>query len=81
MATITFDTHQFVRKLREQGFSEGQAEALVEALSKVHEDAELLSKKDLKIERAPIQSDIHLIKWMMGLMLGGVTALVLKAFF
>ena len=30
MATITFDTHKFVRKLTEAGFAEKQAEALTE---------------------------------------------------
>lgn len=28
MATITFDTHKFVRKLKESGFDEKQAESL-----------------------------------------------------
>jgi hypothetical protein len=35
MTSIVFDTHQFVRKLREQGFTEGQAEALAEALARI----------------------------------------------
>jgi hypothetical protein len=31
MATITFDTLKFVRKLRESGFEEKQAEGIAEA--------------------------------------------------
>jgi len=31
MTTITFDTHKFVRRLREAGFEEKQAEAVTEA--------------------------------------------------
>lgn len=81
MTGIVFDTHQFVRKLREQGFTEGQAEALAEALARVQEEAELVTRKDLQIELAPIKADISLIKWMLGLLLAGVAALVLKTFF
>jgi hypothetical protein len=29
----------------------------------------------------PIRADISLIKWMMGILLGGVMALLLKSFF
>ncbi|MCS6786538.1 MAG: hypothetical protein NZ524_05855 [Thiobacillaceae bacterium] len=81
MASLTFDTHQFVRKLRQQGFTEQQAEALAEALAEAQREAELLTRKDLQIELAPIRSDIQLIKWMLGLLLAGVLALVLKTFF
>lgn len=35
IATITFDTHRFVRKLKEAGFEEKQAEALTEAMQAV----------------------------------------------
>jgi hypothetical protein len=42
--------------------------------------AELVTKKDLQIELAPLKMDLTLIKWMLGLLLGGVVALVLKAF-
>jgi hypothetical protein len=81
MATITFDTHKFVRKLTEAGFEEKQAEALTEALRAAIEDSELVTRKDLQIELAPIKSDLTVVKWMLGLLLGGVAALVLKSFF
>ena len=44
-------------------------------------DQELVTKKDLQIELAPIKADLHLMKWMTGLMMGGVLALILKSFF
>ncbi|MDO9140388.1 MAG: DUF1640 domain-containing protein, partial [Methylobacter sp.] len=44
-------------------------------------EADLVSKKDLQIELAPIRADINLIKWMLGILLGGVLTLILKAFF
>jgi hypothetical protein len=81
MASVTFDTHKFVRRLREAGFQEDQAEALTDALRFAIDDSELVTRKDLQIELAPIKSDLSVIKWMLGLLLGGVAALVLKSFF
>ena len=81
MATITFDTHKFVRKLKDAGFEEKQAEALTEALRSAIEDSELVTRQDLQIELAPIKTDLTVVKWMLGLLLGGVAALILKGFF
>ncbi|MDO8412310.1 MAG: hypothetical protein Q7S51_00825 [Gallionellaceae bacterium] len=41
----------------------------------------MITKPDLQIELAPIKADLLMMKWMMGLILGGVVALVLKSFF
>ena len=95
MATITFDTLKFVRKLRESGFEEKQAEGIAEAFKDASGEAELASKRDLdllkqdlridieRIERKQIEHDgeFKLIKWMLGILLGGVIALILKSFF
>ncbi|MDD2916055.1 MAG: hypothetical protein PHP70_12125 [Gallionella sp.] len=40
-----------------------------------------MTKIDLQLELSPIKSELYLMKWMMGLILGGVMALVLKSFF
>jgi len=69
MATITFDTLKFVEKLKAVDIPDASGEA------------DLVSKKDLQIELAPIRADINLIKWMLGILLGGVLTLILKAFF
>jgi hypothetical protein len=55
MATITFDTHKFVRKLQEAGFDQKQAEGLTEAMRAAIEESELVTKKDLQIELAPLR--------------------------
>ena len=88
MATITFDTLKFVRKLESAGFSMNQAEAVADAFRDASGEAELASKRDireleLKIESRfeQVKGELTLIKWMLGIMLGGVMALVLKAFF
>jgi hypothetical protein len=44
-------------------------------------DQELVTKKDLQIELAPIKAELQVMKWMSGLIMGGVIALVLKTFF
>jgi len=48
MATITFDTHKFVRKLKEAGIPENQAEAIADAFRDAHIEAELATKTDLR---------------------------------
>lgn len=87
MATITFDTHQFIRKLRDAGFEENQAEAVSDALTQALNESTsltLASKAGIaKLETKLVEHDgeFKLIKWMLGILLGGVLSLVLKAFF
>ena len=81
MATIAFDTHKIIRKLKDVGFSEDQAEALTDALRSAIDNADLVTRKDLQIELAPLKSDLAVVKWMLGLILGGIAALILKTFF
>ena len=80
MSSITFDTHRFVRRLREAGFDEKQAEALTEVMRSAIDESELLTKKDLQIELAPIRADLTMLKWMSGLVLGGIVTLIVKGF-
>ncbi len=80
MPSITFDTLKFVEKLRAAGVPEAQAkaeaEALVFAFSEAM-DSQLTTKSDInRVER-----ELLVLKWMMGLVLGGIVALMLKAFF
>ena len=78
MTTITFDTHKFVRKLKEAGFEEKQAEAVADAFRDAQTETEPLTKRDLQIELttlrtdlkmeiAVLRSDLLILKWMMGL--------------
>jgi len=48
MNTIAFDTHRFVKILEDAGFDERQAEAVAEAVSNAHIEAELATKSDLR---------------------------------
>ncbi|MBD3816954.1 MAG: DUF1640 domain-containing protein [Halothiobacillus sp.] len=80
MATITFDTHKFVRKLQDAGFEQKQAEALTEAMRAAIDESELVTRKDLQIELAPIRADLNLLKWMVGLLIGIAVAILARLF-
>lgn len=81
MSSITFDTHKFVLKLQEAGFDQRQAEGLTEAMRAAIEESELVTKKDLQIELAPLKADLNLIKWMMGALIAIAIANFSKQFF
>jgi len=80
VATITFDTLKFVEKLKSGGVSDKQAKAEAEALMVAFSeamDSQLATKADVnRLER-----EVLVIKWMVGLVLGGILTLIIKAFF
>lgn len=67
MATVTFDTDKFVRRLKESGFDEKQAEAVADAFRDAQTETDPLTKKDMQIELSSIRSDLLILKWMLGL--------------
>jgi len=88
MSAVTFDTLKFVKTLEASGIDEKQAEAIASAYRDASTDQELVTKKDLQIELsmvkseiASVKSDVQVLKWMGGIITGGIIALVLKAFF
>ncbi len=70
MATITFDTHKFVKKLEASGIPPQQAEALVEAFQEAANDSSLATKSDL----AELKYD--LLKWIVGMALAQFGVLI-----
>lgn len=69
MTTLTFDTHEFVKELKEAGFSEQQAEAITKlqktAINTTREQArhdyqldDLATKRDLKELELILKSEI-----------------------
>ncbi len=54
MATITFDTHKFIRTLKEAGVTESQAEAFSEAFKEAQGEAELATQHDINDIRRDI---------------------------
>jgi hypothetical protein len=80
MASITFDTLKFVEKLREAGVPEAQAKAEAEALVTAFSEA-MDSQLATKSDTNRLERELLVIKWMVGLVLGGILTLILKAFF
>jgi regulator of protease activity HflC (stomatin/prohibitin superfamily) len=89
MTTLTFDTHDFVKKLKGAGFSEEQAEVLTDlqktTVSNTLEQArhdyqldDLATKRDLKEMELKLQKEIaetkaDLIRWVVGVGLLQIT--------
>lgn len=61
--------------------TEKQAEAITIAYHDAANDQQLVTKVDLQIELAPIKAKLQVMKWMSGLILAEVMALILKSFF
>ena len=63
MNTVAIDTHKTVRKLMEKGFSEEQAEGVIDVLT----ESELVTKSDLKVALA--EQTTTTVKWVAALLL------------
>ena len=83
-AAIAFDTHQFVKRLTEHGFTEEQAEALADEQVNLL-NSNLATKADIKALEQATKADIanlkaDLLKWMFGAMIaqGGLIVALVK---
>lgn len=90
MATVTFDTLDATRRLRDAGFDEKQAETVVRVLAdaqagqvtREHFDArmeQLEARLDARL--ALLRTELAVVKGGMGLVVAGVAAQLLKTFF
>jgi hypothetical protein len=91
MAAVTFDTLKFVKTLQASGMPAPQAEAVAAAVRDSTDAPDLVTRKDLQLELqklearieprfAKLEADMVLLKWMVGVVVAGVIALVMKAF-
>jgi hypothetical protein len=61
MSTITFDTYQFIRTLKDSGLPEKQAEAITAAFQTAHGQAEVATQFDVELLRKDIkESELRL---------------------
>lgn len=74
MATITFDTHKFIRTLKEAGIPESQAEAISEAFRAAHLEAELTTKTDLHALELALKAEVRELEYRLIIKLGGMMA-------
>ncbi|MGZ5007760.1 MAG: DUF1640 domain-containing protein [Methylobacter sp.] len=73
MSTITFDTHKFIRKLRDAGFEEKQAEAVADAFQEAQSESLPVSRDYLDSRLFELEN--RMVKWSIGLALGQVTVI------
>jgi len=83
MATITFDSLRVADKLKSAGFTSEQAEAVVRVIAEAQDD--LVTIKDLDASLSPLKKDLAVlktevtqIKWLLGLVIGGIIAVLVK---
>ncbi len=64
MNTITFDTHQFVKKLQAKGISEEQSEAIVDVVKESRNDAvnSLSTKSEMQQFKSELKYDMSLLE-------------------
>jgi hypothetical protein len=68
MTTVTFDTHRFIRKLRDAGFEEDKAEAVASAFQEAQADSLPVTRDYLDAKIYEMEN--RLVKWGVGLALG-----------
>ena len=68
MATITFDTHKFIRRLETSGFTQEQAEAMAEAFKEAQADQKPVTQEylDYRLKSDLAELKLDLIKWVTG---------------
>ena len=64
MATITFDTLKFTRRLKESGLPEQQAEAIADAFRDAQSEADLATRQDLEVAVRTLEA--NLVRWIIG---------------
>ena len=77
---IAFDTHRFVKRLTETGFTEAQAEALADEQVTLL-NSNLATKQDILAVKADMEAlKADLLKWMIGALIaqGGVIVALIK---
>ncbi|GAB6039799.1 DUF1640 domain-containing protein [Endothiovibrio diazotrophicus] len=83
MTTVTFDTLDFTRRLRDAGFNEQQAEVVVRVLAEAQDTLVTKEHFDTRMEtmEARINGEMKLIKWMLALVAAVNVLPILKHLF
>lgn len=76
MASITFDTHQFVKDLQARGFSADQAEGINDALKNVLVVAEVATKQDIRTMEQALKELEYRLTIKLGTVVAGAIAIV-----
>jgi len=87
MASVTFNTYEFIKKLEKAGLDEKQAEAITTGILQIHDSADLATKADLREMELRIRSEMREMELRMTIKLGsmliaaiGVLSVIIKFF-
>lgn len=82
MSTLTIDTHQVIKRLKVAGFTDVQADEIVETLVLAQGDLVNREYLDYKLEKElnPIKLDLMALKTTVAAILAGVVSLIVKAY-
>jgi hypothetical protein len=78
MTTVTFDTLELTRTLKDAGIPSEQAEAVVRVIAQAQD--KLVTEDILENRLASLKADLLVLKWMMGFLLAGMLSLLTKTF-
>ena len=67
MATITFDSYNFIDRLTQVGMAEDQARAIADGLKDLSLE-NVVTNKDLRVSIAELKAD--LLKWLVPILIG-----------
>ncbi len=79
MTTITFDTLKFAERLEKAGFTHEQSSAIADAQKESLSEA-LETQIATKSDMSSIRTELAVLKWMMGAMLGIGLTILFKLF-
>lgn len=79
MSTVTFDTLDATRKLKDAGFDEKQAETVVRVLSDAQ--SSLVTREHFDAKFAVVEAKMDRLSWMMGILIAIAVANFAKQFF
>ncbi len=82
MSTLTIDTHAVIKRLKIAGFTDSQADEIVDTLLLAQTDLVNREYLDYKLEKElnPIKLDLMALKTTVAAILAGVIALIVKAY-
>lgn len=79
VGAVTFDTLEAIRRLRDAGFDEKQAETVVGVLSNAQSN--LVTREHFDAKFAVVEAKMDKLSWMMGALIAIVAANFAKRFF
>ena len=72
MTVLTFDTHEFVTNLKQAGFVEEQAEAVVNTVKKAQTEADLATRADLDGVANNLRHEMRELEHRLTMRFGGM---------